>query len=208
MAVAALAGCGGGSSPPSTAAQAPATASPSTPSRPTPPTRSAKVRSPQERALLELLVPEGVPTRADGQPARTADVAVVQRWLAALTHGDIQAAADTFRDGARVQNFQRPKRLRDRAARIAFNEQFPCGAELATASTVRGYLVVTYRLTNRTDSPCDGPGGTAAGTIKVTGSRMTEWYRLPDPPKAAADDAPSPAVLRPRPSGPGSPTSA
>ncbi len=145
----------------------------------TPPGRSA---APDPQELLKLLVPKGVPTSADGQPADPGDLKVVKRWLAALTEGDIPAAADTFADGTVVQNLTPPMRLADRAARVAFNEQFPCGAEIVDASSVKGYLVVTYRLTDRADSPCDGPGGKAAGTIKVEGGKMTEWYRLPDPP--------------------------
>jgi hypothetical protein len=177
-----LAGCGDkavperADAPASTterAAPAPAPSTPTTPpSTPTP--------QPDPRDLLDLLVPEGVPT-APGGPADEADLAVVERWLTALTKGDIAAAADTFADGTLVQNLRPPMRLADRADRLAFNRQFPCGAEIVDASSVKGYLVVTYRLTDRVDSPCDGPGGRAAGTIKVEGGKMTEWYRLPDP---------------------------
>ncbi len=136
---------------------------------------------PDPQDLLSLLVPNGVPTEANGQQADPQDLAVVKRWLRALTRGDIGAAADTFADGTIVQNLQPPMRLRDRRARVAFNAQFPCGAEIVDASSVKDYLVVTYRLTDRVDSRCDGPGGKAAGTIKVEDGKMTEWYRLPDP---------------------------
>lgn len=148
----------------------------------TPPGRPRPEDRERER-LLSLLVPRGVPTEAEGQPADREELAVVKRWLAALTQGDIPAAAATFADGTKVQNFRPLTRLEDRADRLAFNRGFPCGAEIADASSVKGYLVVTYRLTDRVNSPCDGPGGTAAGTIKVTGDKMTEWYRLPDPPQ-------------------------
>ncbi len=143
--------------------------------------------------LLSLLVPKGVPTEADGQPADAQDLAVVKRWLRALTRGDLEAAAATFADGTLVQNLQPRMRLPDRAARVAFNEQFPCGAEIVDASSVKGYLVVTYRLTDRVDSRCDGPGGKAAGTIKVEDGKMTEWYRLPNPP--GAPEAPAGPVI-------------
>ena len=193
----ALAGCGdkeaGGlaqaperteSAPPAQSTPPATPTTPPTPSTPTDPGAQPEDDPPTDREeLLRLLVPEGVPTEADGQPADPADLAVVKRWLKALQQGDIAAAADTFADGTRVQNLRPLMRLRNRAARRAFNAGFPCGAEIVDASSVRGYLVVTYRLTDRVDSPCDGPGGTAAGTIKVEGGRMTEWYRLPDPPQ-------------------------
>lgn len=132
-------------------------------------------------ALLEQLVPKGVPTRSTGAAADPEQLKVVQRWLAALTNADIEAAADTFADGAVVQNLTAPLKLEDRSARITFNRSFPCGAEASAASSVKGYLIVVYRLTDRRGSGCDGPGGSAASTIKVEGGRMTEWYRLPNP---------------------------
>lgn len=153
----------------------------------TPPGRPQPAQ-PEQKELFKLLVPKGVPTQANGQKADEADLVVVKRWLAALTLGDIGKAADTFADGAVVQNLQPPVILKNRAARLAFNEAFPCGAEIVTASTVKGYLIVTYRLTDREESPCDGPGGSAAGAIKVEKGKMTEWYRLPDP-QAASDGA-------------------
>lgn len=179
-----LAGCGGGGDerrdvattpnggtirgdvvpPPTTTPRRPA------PTTPIPPTDPADPYS----------VPEGVPTTPGGKADLRA-LAVVERWLAALTQGDIPAAADTFASGAIVKNFGPAVRLRTRSERIGFNALFPCGAEIVEATTRRGYLLVTYRLTDRRGSPCDGPGGSAAGVIKVEADRMTEWYRLPDP---------------------------
>lgn len=170
------------------AAQDPPATQPTTPQEPNdpvlPPTGPGTPgggAQPDPQDLLSLLVPKGVPTEANGEPADPQALAVVKRWLRALTQGDVGAAAETFADGAVVQNLQPPMRLADRAAREAFNRQFPCGAEIVDASSVEGYLVVTYRLTDRVDSRCDGPGGRAAGTIKVEDGKMTEWYRLPDP---------------------------
>ena len=183
----ALSGCGEKAVPERAAQEPPAT-------RPTPPQEpNDRIVPPVDpgtpgggtgadpQDLLSLLVPKGVPTEANGEPADPQQLAVVERWLRALTQGDVGAAAETFADGAVVQNLQPPMRLPDRAAREAFNRQFPCGAEIVDSSSVKGYLVVTYRLTDRVDSRCDGPGGKAAGTIRVEGGRMTEWYRLPDP---------------------------
>lgn len=205
-ALVALSGCGDkagperadqapGSKPatPGRADQAPGP-TPAAPGPPTDPPADPSTPAPRnERDPLSLVAPKGVPTEPGGQPADPEDLAVVKRWLAALTRGNFDAAADTFADGTVVQNLGPPMRLPDRAARIAFNEQFPCGAEIVDASSVKGFLVVTYRLTDRVDSRCDGPGGKAAGTIKVEGGRMTEWYRLPDPPQGPEAPA-GPAV--------------
>lgn len=185
----AFAGCGDKAAPERAAAPDATTERPAPAPAPAPAPETSPAPAPDPRELLKLLVPKGVPT-APGGPAVPEDLAVVKRWLAALTQGDIEAAADTFADGTLVQNLRAPTRLADRADRLAFNRQFPCGAEIVDASSVKGYLVVTYRLTDRVDSPCDGPGGRAAGTIKVEGGRMTEWYRLPDPAQAGEPAGP------------------
>jgi hypothetical protein len=168
-------------------APAPKAAAPQRTVPPVDPTQTPKDAA--SSRLLKLLVPKGAPTASTGERADPQQLAVVQRWLQALTNADIPAAADTFADGAIVQNAQAPTKLVDRAARIAFNRSFPCGAEVSAASSVRGYLIVVYQLTDRKGSGCDGPGGTAASTIKVTGGRMTEWYRLPDPPSERSGGA-------------------
>ncbi len=193
-----LVGCGDKTAPGprSTAASTPSTSgAPPSGTAPgaTPPPTTIPAPDATARQLLRLLVPKGVPTRAQGEPADAADVAVVRHWLAALRDGDIPAAAATFADRVIVQNLRPPQTLTTLDQRLVFNAGFPCGAELSTASSVRGYLVVTYRLTDRKGSPCDGPGGSAAGTIRVEGGRITEWYRLPDPP-ASRDEAPGPVV--------------
>ncbi len=190
-AVLALAGCGKDDAPTKSAA-APATAAPKSDGA-TPPGRPMPTE-PGQKELFEALVPKGVPTQANGQPAKQADLAVVKRWLAALTQGDIPKAAGTFADGAVVQNLNPPVILEDEAARLAFNAGFPCGAEIVTASSVKGYLIVTYRLTDRESSACDGPGGSAAGAIKVEGGKMTEWYRLPDPQDGKGGAGAAPVV--------------
>ncbi|MGI8623313.1 MAG: hypothetical protein ACR2NB_07460 [Solirubrobacteraceae bacterium] len=205
-ALVALAGCGKTTT--TDQARTPAT----TQSTPSPSTPAPSARAPRSgdvppvdpdttpqgqipEQLLRRLVPKGVPTRSTGEMADPQQLAVVQRWLQALTDADLRAAADTFADGATVQNGGLPQRLDNRAARLEFNRSFPCGAEVTAASSVQGYLIVVFRLTDRRGSPCDGPGGTAASTIKVEGDRMTEWYRLPNPPSSRGDNGdPAPVV--------------
>lgn len=164
-------GCGDKSSPVATKP----TASPIPPST-TPP--SARAPS----------LPPSVPQKGGGS-AEPAQLAVVKRWLAAETRGDFAAAAATFADGAVVQNGSPLIRLRNRSERVAFTSSFPCGAEVVSAVSRKGYLLVTYRLTDRVGSKCDGPGNQAYGAIKVSGGKMTEWYRLPDPSQAPEAEA-------------------
>ena len=184
MVAVALAGCGDDATPERATTASPPTREVPPAEQEVPPGRSLPAPTPDPQDPLDQLIPRNVPRVANGRPADPAELAVVQRWLKALQRGDVSSAADTFADGAIVQNTLPPARLPDRAARLAFNRGFPCGAELVDASSVRAFLVVTYRLTDRTGSRCDGPGGTAAGAIKVEGGKMTEWYRLPDPPQA------------------------
>ena len=182
--VSALAGCGGGGSGggPTDRARVPPPGASAPPTTPVPPPSTPAPPTPPPAGGAPLL-PPAVP-RSGGRSADPGDLAVVKRWLAAETHADFAAAAATFADGARVENASPVIVLRDRRARLAFTSAFPCGAEVVSATSKAGYLLVTYRLTDRVGSKCDGPGNEAYGAIRIRGGRMTEWYRLADPPQA------------------------
>jgi hypothetical protein len=146
--------------------------------------------------------PAGTPSRGTGaaDPAR---LRVIRRWVRELRQGDIPAAADTFADGALVQNGSPVFRLRSRAERRLFiDEAFPCGARIADARRApRSFTIVSFTLTPRVGGSCPGPGGgSAAAAIRVEGGRITEWYRLPDPgtgPAEPPDAAPPPVDAGP-----------
>lgn len=186
-AVALLADCGGKTGPGGTTAQTGARATPpatSTPSTPSVPPPSA---APPKAARLPG-VPARVPTSGD-MAADPAQAAVVKRWAAALQGGHLLRAADAFADGAVVTNGTPPLHLKNRRERLAFNLTFPCGADVVRVRSAKGYLLVTYQLTDRVGSKCDGAGNRALGAVKVTGTKMTEWYRLGDPPQSSAGAA-------------------
>lgn len=185
----ALAGCGDKSSPSASAPARDTTTTPTTPTTPrtTPTTPGGTATTPPSTTPAPNrppFVPPGVPLEANGEAADPGDLAVVKHWLSALAHGRLATATEAFADGAVVINATPPLTLHNRRERRIWNESFPCGAEVVTASSVKGYLLVTYRLTDRVGSKCDGPGGTAFGAVKVEDKKMTEWYRLPDPPQA------------------------
>ena len=188
VALLALAGCGDKASPvasaPTSVAPRATPAAPRTTPPPAPGTSTTPPGASPAPSARPPFVPRGVPLESAGQPADPADLAVAKGWLSALAHGRIAAAAAAFADGAVVINATPPLTLSNRRERIVFNLSFPCGAEVVDASSVKGYLLVTYRLTDRVGSKCDGAGGTAFGAIRVKGGKMTEWYRLPDPPQA------------------------
>ena len=139
-------------------------------------------------------VPRSVPVTAS-KPATAAQSAVVERWSAAVTRADWDAAAATFADGARVRNLNDTVlRLPGLKERRAWNERsFSCGSEITDARDARrGYLIVTFRLTDRRGSPCGAVRGAAAQiVVRVASGKLTEWYRLPDPPSRDVPGAPS-----------------
>ena len=71
---------------------------------------------------------------------------------------NVEAAADRFEIPSTVQNGTPPLRLTDRDEVVAFNESFPCGAELTEAERSGEYIIATFELTER-----PGPGECGSG---------------------------------------------
>ena len=123
------------------------------------------------------------PFHADAAEAR-----VVRAWADALRHGHVAAAAAYFALPAVVANGSPPLRLPTRAAVRGFNRSLPCGARLvATEPTPHGFLVATFRLTERPGAgECgSGTGGLARVAIRVRDGHITEWLRIEDAPRPA-----------------------
>jgi hypothetical protein len=159
----ALAGCGGGHS--------------STTS--TTPTLADRQAAPQRS---ELDPPLDVPDRATG-PARPEARRVINAWLRALRHGDVERAAHYFALPSKFQNATPVLTVDTEPKRIAVNLSLPCGAKARRMGGAGAYTIVTFELTKRPGSDCGtGVGGTARGAIRVERSRIKEWYRLPDKP--------------------------
>jgi len=142
----------------------------------------------------DLQVPKEVPQKATG-PAKRSSTRVIRRWLAALDRGDVERAAHYFALPSKFQNTGTPVlHIDSEEERIAVNLSLTCGARAERTGGAGAYTIVLFRLVERT-----GPGGgcgtgvgaTARGAILVSGGLIREWYRLPDDPAQAQQDAQS-----------------
>jgi hypothetical protein len=159
----ALAGCGGGHS--STAAT----------------TTTLADRQPVPQRS-ELDPPASVPDRATG-PATEQARRVINAWLRALRHGNVERAAHYFALPSKFQNSTPVLTVHTERERIAVNLSLPCGAKARQMGGAGAYTIVTFELTKRPGADCGtGVGGTARGAIRVERRRIKEWYRLPDQP--------------------------
>jgi hypothetical protein len=126
------------------------------------------------------------PPATTPSPADSAEARVVRAWSDALRHGHVAAAAAYFALPAVVANGPPPLRLATRAAIRAFNRSLPCGARLiATEPTPHGFLVATFRLTERPGAgECgSGTGRLARVAIRVSGGHIAYWLRIEDVPR-------------------------
>jgi hypothetical protein len=146
---------------------------------------------------LTLTTPRDTPTPAAGppgeaqvepgdvgKPAPRAVVQVIRGWADALREGDVEGAVAYFAVPARVSNGTPPFELRTRAAVRHFNEGLTCGAELeSTQRMPRGFVLATFRLTERPGAGLCGPGtGELARTLfDVRGGKIVQWIRATDP---------------------------
>jgi hypothetical protein len=130
----------------------------------------------------ELEPPPSVPDRATG-PARREARQVINAWLRALRHGDVERAAHYFALPSKFQNATPVLTVHTERERIAVNLSLPCGAKARRMGGAGVYTIVTFVLTKRPGAECGtGVGSTARGAIRVERHRIKEWYRLPDEP--------------------------
>lgn len=136
--------------------------------------------------------PATAPSRVD-----PADADVVRAWADALRHGHVAAASARFALPAVVANSSPPLRLATRAAVRGFNRSLPCGARLvATETTPHGFLVATFRLTERPGAgECgSGTGRFARVAIIVRRGLIAWWVRIEDPLTPPPPPRPPPAA--------------
>jgi hypothetical protein len=158
----AMAGCGGGHS--STTATTPLADRQAVPQR------------------SELDPPASVPDRATG-PAKAEARRIINAWLRALRHGEVERAAHYFALPSKFQNATPVLTVDSERERIAVNLSLPCGAKAREMGGAGAYTIVTFELTKRPGADCGtGVGGTARGAIRVERRHIKEWYRLPDRP--------------------------
>jgi hypothetical protein len=130
-------------------------------------------------------LPPHVPARATGA-ARSGDLRIIRRWLAALRAGHIRRAAESFRLPSRFQNGTPVLWLSVPAERISANETLTCGARLLDAGASGAYVIVRLRLVTRPGARCGRlRGRTARAAIRVAFASIVEYYRLPTDPRVA-----------------------
>ena len=111
--------------------------------------------------------------------ANPADVQVIDGWVTALRHGDVNAAAGYFAIPSVAENGPL-LRIRSTEDAVRFNESLPCGARLVRADSAGAFTTATFRLTERPGRGSCGPGiGTVARTsFVIRDGKITQWRRV------------------------------
>jgi limonene-1,2-epoxide hydrolase len=107
---------------------------------------------------------------------------VARTWSAALDRNDNEAAGRLFADGAKiVQNGELV--LATHADAVRWNASLPCGGKILSVSP-RGAtdVLVVFRLEERPDHRCDGPGAQAAALLRVRDGKIVLWHQTDVPP--------------------------
>jgi len=130
-------------------------------------------------ALLALAVAALV--GCGGHGTRSAED-VARSWSAALDRNDNEAAGWLFADGAKiVQNGELV--LATHADAVRWNASLPCGGKIVSVSA-RGKtdVLVVFRLAERPEHRCDGPGAEAAALFRVRDGKIVLWHQTEVPP--------------------------
>jgi hypothetical protein len=118
------------------------------------------------------------------------DVQVIDGWVTALRHGDVDAAAGYFAIPSVAENDPILVRIRSLDEARRFNESLPCGARLIRADATGEFTTATFRLTERPGPGSCGPGtgGIAKTSFVIRGGEIVQWRRV----GADAGGAPAP----------------
>ena len=102
---------------------------------------------------------------------------VVRAWSQALDQDDNETAANLFAPNARVVQDNTVIRLKTHEDAVAWNSALPCSG-LITSIHSRGAIVTaTFRLGDRADSQCDGPGQRVTAIFKVVDGKIVLWHQ-------------------------------
>lgn len=112
--------------------------------------------------------------------ANPADVQVIEGWVNALRHGDVDAAAGYFAIPSVAENGPILLRIRSTQDAVHFNESLPCGARLIKADSAGEFTTATFRLTERPGPGSCGPGtGSVAKTsFVIRDGKIAQWRRV------------------------------
>jgi hypothetical protein len=123
------------------------------------------------------------PARRTG-PVTAAEKAVIRGWADALRQGDVERAIGYWHTPAIAANGSQPFKLLTRRAVRQFNDGLACGARLESVERDRGYVLATFRLTERkgADVSCgSGVGNRARTLFLLRGGKIVQWIRATDP---------------------------
>src|SRR3954447_3859715 len=112
--------------------------------------------------------------------ANPADVTVIDGWVTALRHGDVDAASKYFAIPSVAQNGPVLVRIRSLDDARHFNESLPCGAKLIRADSAGEFTTATFRLTERPGPGVCGPGtgGVAKTSFVIHDGKISQWRRV------------------------------
>jgi hypothetical protein len=112
--------------------------------------------------------------------ASPADVKVIDGWVTALRHGNVDAAASYFAIPSTAENGPVLARIRSVDDARRFNESLPCGARLVRADSAGEFTTATFRLTERPGpGTCGaGVGGVAKTSFVIRDGKIVQWRRV------------------------------
>ena len=112
--------------------------------------------------------------------ANPADVKVIDGWVTALRHGNVDAASKYFAIPSTAQNGAILARIRSLDDARRFNESLPCGARLVRADSAGEFTTATFRLTERPGPGICGPGvgGVAKTSFVIRDGKIVQWRRV------------------------------
>ena len=112
--------------------------------------------------------------------ANAADVKVIDGWVTALRHGNVDAASKYFAIPSTAQNGTILAHIRSLDDARRFNESLPCGARLVRADSAGEFTTATFRLTERPGPGVCGPGvgGVAKTSFVIRDGKIVQWRRV------------------------------
>ena len=112
--------------------------------------------------------------------ANPADVEVIDAWVTALRHGNVDAASRYFAIPSVAENGPVLAHIRTFDEARRFNESLPCGARLVRAESAGEFTTATFRLTERPGPGVCGPGtgGIAKTLFVIRDGKIVQWRRV------------------------------
>jgi hypothetical protein len=119
------------------------------------------------------------------------DVQVIDSWVTALRHGDVEGAAGYFAIPSVAENGPVLVHIRSLDQARRFNQSLPCGATLVRAQTAGQFTTATFRLTERPGPGTCGPGAgqVAETSFVIRGGKIVQWRRVGGGPQAPSQSA-------------------